>query len=203
MKPAKERGKVCVLLILLFACLVTVVVTVRQHNVPATHGSASIDPRIHWPALPPLPNWSKWEPPSDASSPSSRDNSAEVESTFSTKPFSGGMIHRSADSLSLRTFPTPSSHSLTIGFVNVNRLLATYPPTDDSKEARAEAITDFQHVIACRAEAHDCTIVFDISGRSLNGVSPLLGAEQSFDLTEEVLDQLIAEHSIQLLSETH
>ena len=203
MKSEEDRRKLLVLMTLVVACFITVLLTLRHHDNAAPHSSASIDPRIHWPPLPPLPYWPKWQPPGDDSASMSPYSSVAAANASQTHSLADSIIRRSPDSLSVKSFPTPSFQSLTIGFVNVNQLLATYPPKSESKEARAEAITEFQHVIAGRAEAHDCIVVFDISGKSLNGVSPLLAAVQSFDLTEEVLDQLIAEHSVQLLTDTH
>jgi len=202
-KSVEERRKLLVFVTLIVVCLVTALITLRHPDRTAPHSFASIDPRIHWPPLPPLPYWLKWQPPGQSSGSSSQHSSVAIASASPTQSLADSILRRSADSLSVKSFPTPSFQSLTIGFVNVNQLLTTYPPKSESKEARAEAITEFRHVIAGRAEAHDCIVVFDISGKSLNGISPLLAAVQSFDLTEEVLDQLIAEHSVQLFTDTH
>jgi hypothetical protein len=77
-----------------------------------------------------------------------------------------------------------------IGFVDTDRLLAAHPPASDSQEARASAISDIQRATASCAIAHECAVVVDISGKTVNGVPFLLSAAEILDLTDEVMQRL-------------
>lgn len=77
-----------------------------------------------------------------------------------------------------------------IGFVDTDRLLAAHPPASDSSEARASAINDIQRATASCAVLHECAVVVDSSGKSVNGAPFLLSTVETLDLTDEVLQRL-------------
>ena len=72
----------------------------------------------------------------------------------------------------------------------MDKLLLVHPPVSGSPEARANAINDIQRATALCATAHDCVVVLDISGKSRKGIPLVMSAAETFDLTEEVMQQL-------------
>jgi thiamine monophosphate kinase len=88
--------------------------------------------------------------------------------------------------LYLRRFSPAAERSEAIGVVD----MAVHPPTNESQEARATAVGDIQRATALRAAVHDCVVVLDYSGDSQSGVAVVLSAVETFDLTEEVVEQL-------------
>jgi hypothetical protein len=91
--------------------------------------------------------------------------------------------------LSLRKFSAATLKEL-VGVVDTDKLLLVHPPASDSPEARAKAISDIQQATAFCAAAHDCAVVLDVSGKTLNGTPLVISAVETFDLTEEVTQQL-------------
>ena len=77
-----------------------------------------------------------------------------------------------------------------IGVVDTDRLLAVLPPTSNSPEARANAISDIQRATTACARTHECGVVLDISGNSTDGYPFVLSAVETLDLTGEVIQQL-------------
>jgi hypothetical protein len=90
----------------------------------------------------------------------------------------------------LRRFSAGTVPSEAIGVVDMDRLLAVHPPTADTQEARANAVGDIQRATALCVAVHDCVVVLDYSGDSQSGVAVVLSAIETFDLTEEVVEQL-------------
>lgn len=72
----------------------------------------------------------------------------------------------------------------------MGKLLLAYPPTSESPEARANAITEIQRATESCAIANDCVVILDVSGRSLNDVPLVISFAEGFDLTEEVIQRL-------------
>lgn len=77
-----------------------------------------------------------------------------------------------------------------IAVVDSERLLALYPPTDESREAQQKAIDDIQRATAVSAAAHNCEIVLSNSGHTLNAIPLVLYSDEELDLTEEVIQRL-------------
>jgi len=92
--------------------------------------------------------------------------------------------------LSVKSFSPAPIELWSIGIVDVARILSLHPSKADSMEARAEEIRKIQLAVAARAEAHNLVLIFDSSGQTMNGVRAVLSSAQSFDLTEEVIQQL-------------
>ena len=101
-----------------------------------------------------------------------------------------GPVHDEFNSLAVRTFSPAPIDFKTLAVVDVDRLLTAYLPGSDSKEARATVLADIQRAVAICASAHDFVLVFDRTGKSLNGVPTVLGSADRFDLTDEVAQQL-------------
>ena len=94
------------------------------------------------------------------------------------------------NSLTVRTFSPAPINFKTLAVVDVDRLLIAYPPGSDSKEERSKVLADIQRAVTICASVHDFAVVFDRTGKSLNGVPTVLIAADPFDLTDEVAQQL-------------
>src|SRR5207248_11227218 len=77
-----------------------------------------------------------------------------------------------------------------IGVVDTDQVFAAHPPTSDSPEARANAISEIQRASVVCARAYECGVVLDISGNSTEGYPFVLSAVETLDLTYEVIQQL-------------
>jgi hypothetical protein len=77
-----------------------------------------------------------------------------------------------------------------IGVVDLDRVLTIHLPYDGSQESRAKAINDIEFVTAACALAHNCVIVLNNSGNSLNRIPFVLYSAEPLDLTDEVIAQL-------------
>ena len=86
-----------------------------------------------------------------------------------------------------RNFPLLT---MQIGVVDVDRVLTLYSVSDESHEARAKAINEIELAIATRAEAHNCIIVLNESGETMNKIPVVLYSADTLDLTDEVIAQL-------------
>jgi Skp family chaperone for outer membrane proteins len=113
-----------------------------------------------------------------------------------------GVAEVQADSL-LRvgqenSWPLTSSHSASdpwnrihsIAIVDVARLLEAHPPISLSQDAKTEAVLEIERAISARVTVHAFSLVFDVSGQSLNGVPVVMASPRAFDLTDEVLQEL-------------
>jgi hypothetical protein len=85
-------------------------------------------------------------------------------------------------------------HSIAI--VDVARLTRANPPKTNDTEAKKEAMRVIESAISSRASAHAFSLVFDISGNSLNGAPVVLGAPKAIDLTEELQAKLARESKV-------
>ncbi len=138
--------------------------------------------RLNWEPLPSLPPQRPW--PSQLVAGNTPVTSPAQSIAVQSTPTAAQNL------LYLRRFPLTGAQSEAIGVVDVGRLLAVHPPASDSQEARANAISDIQRATAWRAAAHDCVVVLDSSGNSQSGWPVVLSAVETFDLTEEVMQQL-------------
>lgn len=80
--------------------------------------------------------------------------------------------------------------TMQIGVVNLDRVLTVYVPSDGSEQARVKAINDIELATAERGAAHNCVIVLNNSGKSLNDIPFVLYSADPLDLTDEVIAQL-------------
>jgi hypothetical protein len=86
--------------------------------------------------------------------------------------------------LSIKKFPL---FTMQIAVVDGDRLLTVHPPISQSAAARADAINEIERATAACGAAHNCAVVLNRSGRSLNGVPIDLYSDEQLDLTDEVV----------------
>ncbi|MFL6516077.1 MAG: hypothetical protein ACJ8M1_13750 [Chthoniobacterales bacterium] len=176
----------------IFAALsVWVLIILTKPTAPQpVRGSASIDPRVHWPPLPPLPEFTKYHSPAGSPEVSVTD-SAIGEALSQPDPLPDSQhLSRGADMLSVKLSSPVPVRLISLGVVDVALVLTIHPPKTNSTEARLLAIDEIRRAVAFRAEAHDLLLIFDSSGETRNGVRAVLSAAPPYDLTQEVIQQL-------------
>ncbi len=99
-----------------------------------------------------------------------------------------GNVVQASFPLPLPDDPRKRIHSVAV--VDVARLLqAQGIPTEDSDFKRS-ILRRIETAIQKQASAHASSLVFDISGHSLNGAPVVFGSPRAIDLTEEVREEL-------------
>jgi len=116
---------------------------------------------------------------------------AEVPATSATQPIAAQpTLSAKPTCLYLVRIPLFQAPPDAIGVVDTDQVFAAHPPTSDSPEARANAISEIQRASVVCARAHECGVVLDISGNSTEGYPFVLSAVETLDLTYEVIQQL-------------
>ena len=135
---------------------------------------------MNWESLPSLPP----QKPIELTQPT-RTTSPIVGATQFASP--SPVLSPGRQLLFRRNLP---SLTMQIGVVDVDRVLTLYGPTGDSREALTNALNQIELAVATRAAAHDCVIVLNESGNSLNKIPVVVYSADTLDLTDEVIAQL-------------
>jgi hypothetical protein len=137
--------------------------------------------KMDWDLLPSLPPQKPYLPEPIA------ESSPAVQTALPSPVIGESLPSGVPNLLSVRQFPVLE---IQIGVVDVDRLLIVHPPISSSPEGRTNAISEILRETAVCAAAHDCTVVLNSSGNTLDGVAFVLYAAQRTDLTEEVARRL-------------